>query len=282
MRWLGGLLALLLLASAATALVPVPALKARVTDLTSTLSAEDSASLEATLNAFETRKGAQLAVLIVPSTQPEAIEQYSLRVAEAWKLGRAKPDDGALLLIAKDDHRMRIEVGYGLEGALNDATSKRIIDEIITPKFKAGDFAGGIRDGVGQMLAVIDGEALPPPSNPPRQSGATQNNFGGMMVGLLIFAGLMHKILRSGVAKLMAGVVAGGLVFVLSHSLIIALAAVAVIWVLSLIGFGPLMTGGSYYASSGRGGFGGDRFGGGGGFSGGGGGFGGGGASGGW
>src|SRR6476619_1899726 len=158
------LLALLLCwACAALALVAVPPLSGRVVDQTGTLSAGDVASLTQTLKDLETRKGSQVAVLIVPTTDGEAIEQYSLRVAEAWKIGRKKIDDGALLVIAKNDRRLRIEVGYGLEVALTDATTKRIIDEEITPKFKAGDFAGGVSAGIDRMIRVIDGEKLPAP-----------------------------------------------------------------------------------------------------------------------
>ena len=135
-------------------------------DQTGTLAAGDIASLTQTLRDLETRKGSQIAVLIVPTTDGEAIEQFSLRVAEAWKIGRKKIDDGALLVIAKNDRRLRIEVGYGLEGALTDATTKRIIDEDITPKFKAGDFAGGVSAGVDRMIRVIDGEKLPEPEPP--------------------------------------------------------------------------------------------------------------------
>ena len=142
------LLALLVCwACSALALVAVPPLSGRVVDQTGTLSAGDVASLTQTLKDLETRKGSQIAVLIVPTTDGEAIEQYSLRVAEAWKIGRKKIDDGALLVIAKNDRRLRIEVGYGLEGALTDVTTKRIIDEDITPKFKTGDFAGGVSAG---------------------------------------------------------------------------------------------------------------------------------------
>ena len=128
--------------------------------------AGDIASLTQTLRDLETRKGSQIAVLIVPTTDGEAIEQFSLRVAEAWKIGRKKIDDGALLVIAKNDRHLRIEVGYGLEGALTDATTKRIIDEEITPKFKTGDFAGGVSAGVDRMIRVIDGEKLPEPEPP--------------------------------------------------------------------------------------------------------------------
>ncbi len=146
--------------------VAVPPLSGRVVDQTGTLSAGDIASLTQTLKDLETRKGSQIAVLIVPTTDGEAIEQFSLRVAEAWKIGRKKIDDGALLVIAKNDRRLRIEVGYGLEGALTDVTTKRIIDEDITPKFKTGDFAGGISAGVDRMIRVIDGEKLPEPEPP--------------------------------------------------------------------------------------------------------------------
>ena len=147
------LLALLLCwASAALALVAVPPLSGRVVDQTGTLTAGDIASLTQALQDLETRKGSQVAVLIVPTTDGEAIEQYALRVAEAWKIGRKKIDDGALLVIAKNDRRLRIEVGYGLEGALTDATTKRIIDEDITPKFKTGDFGGGVAAGVDKMV----------------------------------------------------------------------------------------------------------------------------------
>ena len=166
------LVALLLCwAFAAWADVAVPPLTGRVVDQTGTLSSADIASLTQTLKDFEARKGSQIAVLIVPTTAPETIEQYSIRVAEAWKIGRKKIDDGALLLVAKDDHKLRIEVGYGLEGALTDVTARRIIDEIITPKFRTGDFAGGISAGVDRIIAVIDGEPLPAPE--PQQS------FGG-------------------------------------------------------------------------------------------------------
>ena len=145
----------------AVAEIAVPPLTGRVVDQTGTLSSVDIASLTQTLKEFESRKGSQVAVLIVPTTGEETIEQFSIRVAEAWKIGRKKIDDGALLVIAKNDRHLRIEVGYGLEGALTDATTRRIIDEVITPKFKAGDFAGGVRAGIERMIGVIDGEKLP-------------------------------------------------------------------------------------------------------------------------
>src|SRR5882724_6642874 len=136
----------------ALANVAVPPLVGRVVDQTGTLSASSAEALQQSIRAFEARKGSQIAVLIVPTTQPETIEQYSLRVAETWKIGRKKIDDGALLVVAKNDHKLRIEVGYGLEGALTDVISRRIIDEVIVPHFKSGEFAGGISDGITRML----------------------------------------------------------------------------------------------------------------------------------
>src|SRR6201985_3092702 len=156
---------------AASAQVAVPPLSGRVVDQTATLSSSDTSALTQRLKDLETRKGSQVAVLIVPTTAPETIEQYSIRVAEAWKIGRRKIDDGALLVVAKDDRKLRIEVGYGLEGALTDVGARRIIDEVITPKFRNGDFAGGISAGIDRIIRVIDGEPLPAPE--PQQS------FGG-------------------------------------------------------------------------------------------------------
>src|SRR5579862_1649370 len=158
------LLALLLCwAGAAVADVAVPPLTGRVVDQTGTLTQGDIDSLNAKLKDLESRKGSQVAVLIVPTTQPETIEQFSIRAAEAWKIGRKKIDDGALLVVAKDDRKLRIEVGYGLEGALTDVTARRIIDEIIVPHFRTGDFAGGISAGVDRIIRIIDGEPLPKP-----------------------------------------------------------------------------------------------------------------------
>ena len=142
----------------------MPPLKGRVTDLTGTLKPEQAASLEQLLRSFEARKGSQIAVLIVPTTAPETVEQYALRVGEQWKIGRKDVDDGAILVVAKDDRTLRIEVGYGLEGALNDATASRIIREVIVPRFREGDFFGGISAGVDRMIRVIDGEPLPAPA----------------------------------------------------------------------------------------------------------------------
>src|SRR5215813_14922033 len=148
----------------AFALVAVPPLTGRVVDQTGTLSSGDIAQLTQKLADLQTRKGSQIAVLIVPTTDGEPVEQFSLRAAEAWKIGRKKIDDGALLVVAKNDHRLRIEVGYGLEGALTDVTARRIIDETIVPRFKSNDFSGGIAAGITRMIGVIDGEPLPVPA----------------------------------------------------------------------------------------------------------------------
>ncbi|WP_184262329.1 TPM domain-containing protein [Rhodopseudomonas rhenobacensis] len=201
---------------AAEAQVAVPPLTGRVVDQTATLGGDAIARLDQKLKAFEARKGSQIAVLIVPTTQPEAIEQYSLRVAEAWKIGRKKIDDGAILLVAKTDRKLRIEVGYGLEGALNDVTAKRIIDEIITPKFKAGDFAGGIEDGVDKMLGVIDGEALPVPQ-PQHEWGEGAFNPEDLFNPVLIIAALaLSGVMRAMLGRFMGALATGGLVGVIA------------------------------------------------------------------
>lgn len=141
---------------AALADVAVPPLTGRVIDQTGTLSGGDVASLTQTLRDFEARKGSQVAVLIVPTTTPETIEQYSIRVVKSWKLGRKQINDGVLLLIAKNDRKLRIEVGIGLEGSLTNATAKQIIDDVIVPRFRSGDFGGGISAGVDRIMRVID------------------------------------------------------------------------------------------------------------------------------
>jgi uncharacterized protein len=143
--------------------VAVPPLTGRIVDLTGTLSPDEIVRQSQRLKDLQTRKGSQVAVLILPTTQPETIEQYSIRVAQAWKIGRRKIDDGALLVVAKNDHKLRIEVGYGLEGPLTDVTARRIIDEVIVPRFKTGDFEGGIAAGLTRIIGVIDGEPLPVP-----------------------------------------------------------------------------------------------------------------------
>ena len=262
----------------AGAQLAVPPLTGRVTDQTATLSAEQEADLERTLQAFEARKGSQLAVLIVATTAPETIEQYALRVAEQWKLGRKKVDDGAVLVVAKTDRALRIEVGYGLEGALNDAASKRIISEIITPRFKQGDFYGGIAAGVGQIIRVIDGEPLPQPNRSAAGGIAAIQQYAPVIFVLALVVGGM---LRSALGRFPGALVTGGAVGVVAWLVAGAVSIALVAGVMALLftllggGMGGLGVGG-HRGGFGRGGFGGGGFGGGGG------GFGGGGASGRW
>ncbi|WP_273704461.1 TPM domain-containing protein [Candidatus Accumulibacter cognatus] len=261
----------------------IPRLAARVTDLTSTLDVEQRRRLDDRLAAFEKAKGSQIAVLIVPTVQPESVEQYALRVVESWKLGRRGVDDGALLLIAKDDRKLRIEVGYGLEGALNDATAKRIISETIAPRFKKGDFYGGIDAGIAAMMQVIAGEALPPAA---RIEGARRadvdDHFEMLLLSgfVLVFVvgGVLRAIFGRFLAAGMVGVAAGAIAAMLISSLLIAaVLGVAAAIVSLFLG----MRGGTGWSSGGIswGGGGGRSSGG---FSGGGGSFGGGGASGDW
>ena len=193
----------------ALALVAVPQLTGRVVDQTGTLSDNDIAQLTQTLADLERRKGSQIAVLIVPTTDGEAIEQFSLRVAEAWKIGRKKVDDGALLVVAKNDRRLRIEVGYGLEGALTDVTTKRIIDEAITPKFRSGNFAGGISDGVNRMIDLVNGEKLPEPAPPQWDSVKLGDNFDPSW---FVIAIVVSGILRTLLGRLPGSVAAGAFV----------------------------------------------------------------------
>lgn len=264
--------------------VPVPPLTGRVVDQTATLTSEQRATLEQTLRALEARKGSQIAVLIVPTTGPETIEQYSLRVVEQWKLGRKNVDDGAILVVAKTDRALRIEVGYGLEGALNDATSKRIISETITPRFTQGDFYGGIAAGVDQIIRVIDGEPLPEPNAKPAGGIFGIQQYVPM---IFVLALVMGGVLRSVLGRLPGAVVTGGAVAVVAWlvvgALSIALGAgvIALLFTLLSGGMGGHGVGG-HRGGFGTGGFGGGGFGRGGGFGGGGGGFGGGGASGRW
>ncbi|MGV1017624.1 MAG: TPM domain-containing protein [Fluviibacter phosphoraccumulans] len=250
----------------------VPTLSARVIDQTGTLSSSEVASLDQVLSAFEKRKGSQLAVLIVPTTAPESIEQFGIRVADQWKLGRKKVDDGAVLIIAKADRTLRIEVGYGLEGALTDATSKRIIDDIIVPRFKQQDFYGGVLAGVQSIIAVVDGEPLPLPA---KNEQFTEDDVYQVVPVVFIVALILGGILRSILGRMNGALVTGGFIALMAWLILgaisIALLAGVVAFVVALTGIG-----GGGFGGGGRGGSGG------GGFRGGGGGFGGGGASGRW
>ncbi len=283
-------LALLVFVAPTWAQLPVPPHAARVTDLTSTLPAANRAALDRKLAAFEARKGSQIAVLLVATTAPESIEQYSLRVAEAWKLGRAGVDDGVLLLVAVQDRRARFEVGYGLEGPVPDALARRIIAEQLAPKFRDGDFAGGIDAGLDALIGLVDGEPLPAPA-----ARAPDVEPWGAMPVLLIFAAFLAPLFRRIFGTLFGSVAlgagAGFVVWLVSSVIFASFLVGGMVFVFALAGIGG---GGGRWASRGGpfggmpGGFGGFRGGGGfgggggGGFSGGGGRFGGGGASGGW
>jgi len=290
-RWLRlpALSLLLLLGFGAHAEVAVPPLRSPGTDLTGTLTAEQSATLEQQLRAFEAKKGSQIALLIVPTTQPETIQQYSFRVAEAWKLGRRGVNDGALLAIAKNDRAVWIQVGYGLEGALPDVLANRIVEQVIVPRFRSGDFFGGISEAITRMIALVEGEPLPEPTNSQR-SAPGADGLGSVMPVLLLLVfvggGILRRILgRFGGASVTAGL-AAAIVWFLTSTLVIAIGAAVIAFVIALLGGG----GGGGWSSGRRGwggytgGWGGGGFGGGGGggWSGGGGTFGGGGAGGRW
>jgi uncharacterized protein len=276
--------ALLLGALLSRADVAVPPLTARVTDLTGTLSGGAVSRIETKLANFEASKGSQIAVLIVPTTAPEEIEQYGIRVEDAWKLGRKGVDDGAYLIVAKNDRRARIEVGYGLEGVLSDAVANRIIDETITPRFKSGDFDGGVEAGVDQMISVINGEPLPAPDKKWEHRGGLGNLLPVLLVFVFVASGVLRGLFGRLFGSIATGGLAGGIVWLLSHLLPIGLGAGVIAFL-----FAMLAGSNSRGWSAGRGwgggfggGLGGGFGGGGGGFSGGGGGGGGGGASGSW
>ena len=276
--------ALLWIASLAPAwaLIAVPPLTAPVTDLTRTLSTQQVQQLDAQLVGFSARKGSQIAVLIVPTTRPESIEQYSIRVTDIWKLGRKGVDDGVLVLVAKDDHAVRIEVGYGLEGAIPDASAKRIISEDITPRFRLGDYDGGIQAGVARLMQLIEGEALPPAPAQVQRAHSQQGSpielglfiiFGAIILGHALSAAL-GRLLGAGASATVAGLTG----WLLAGSGLLGLLAALVAFV---VVFSGIRIGG-WPGGFGGGGFGGGGGGLGGGYSGSGGGFGGGGASGRW
>lgn len=250
--------------------VAIPSLEHRVTDQTGTLTTEQQAALENRLADFERQKGSQIAVLIVPTTQPEDIAQYSIRVVEQWKLGRKNVDDGILLLVAKNDRTTRIEVGYGLEGVIPDAIAKRIIEEIMVPRFRQGDFAGGINAGVDRLIGLINGEPLPEPEPP--GIGKLDDYFLPLVLVAIVSGFILRAIFGQFLGGLINGSLVGLVIWLLGAGLIVAL----------FIGFWAFLVAQGNSRNF-RGGFGGGGFsGGGGGFSGGGGGFGGGGASGSW
>jgi uncharacterized protein len=255
----------------ASAQAPLPPFESLVQDLTGTLTADQQAALDDKLTAFQARKGTQVAVLIVPTTQPEDIAQFGVRLAEAWKIGRKGVDDGAILIVAKDDRAMRIEVQYGLEGVLTDITSSRILNDTIAPLFRQGDYFGGVSAGVDQMLKVIDGEPLPPPDQAWKRD-APSLPWPMLIFGGIALIGFLRPLIGRAPAAGVIGLGGGGLVYWLTSRVFEALGAGALLFVLGLLfGFGGMGGGGGrVFRDIGRGGFGGRGGGFGGGFGGGG------------
>lgn len=257
--------------------VVVPSLTGHVTDKTGTLTHDQKSTLEQSLSAFEARKGTQLAILIIPSTLPEGIEQYALRVAEQWELGRKKVDDGVIVVVAKNDRTVRIEVGYGLEGALSDIVSKRIISEFVVPRFKQGDYFGGLQSGTDQMMKIVDGESLPALQNDQRYFDTSIRQFLPFLFILsLSIGGVLRHVLGKVSGAMVTGVIVSGLAWLVVGSLFLTVFTGIAAMLVTLVGSATVFHGLGGMSGSGRHGSGG------GGFRGGGGGFGGGGASGRW
>lgn len=288
-----GLLLLLSLAFAARAqdLIPVPKLTARVIDQTGTLKAPEREALEAKLAAFEQARGAQVAVLLVPAIGHETIEEFAGRVTDEWKLGRAGIDDGVLFVVVKEERKLRIHTGRGTQGTLTDALSKRIVSDIVAPRFRAGDFAGGIDAGVDAIMRAIEGEDLPlPPARSTQRAPETGSSFSNLLVLALFVVPFVGMVLRGIFGRFFGATVTSGIAgvaaWVILGSLVVGIVAAVFAFIFTLAsgagagrgvsrgGWGGIPGGGSWGGGGG--------FGSGGGFSGGGGGFDGGGASGSW
>ena len=263
----------------------LPKLSNRVTDTVGILNQQQKRELEGLLQGFEQQKGSQLVVVIVPTVKPESIEQYAIRLAERWKIGREKIDDGAILLVALQDRKLRIEVGYGLEGVLTDITSKRIIEDTITPAFKQGAYYQGIKAGVETMMQVVSGESLPEPTKT-RTASFSKSSRGVLLLFLvlLFFSGLLLRSVAGGGIAFFVNLIIGGILGYFFFSLAIGM-FMAFFSSIAMLTRGSYLGGMGYHHYGGYGGYGAGGFGGGGfggGFGGGGGGFGGGGASGSW
>jgi uncharacterized protein len=259
----------LLLGAAAFAQVPIPRFEALVVDLTGTLTAQQQAALDEKLTALQARKGSQLAVLILPTTQPEDIAQFGIRLSDAWKVGRQKEDDGAILIVAKDDRAVRIEVQDGLEGVLTDATTSRIINETIVPLFKQGDFYGGVDAGVDQVIRLVEGEALPPPDKAWERKSARDLPGPALVFGAFVIFSMLRAIFGRGLGALFAGVAGAGVGWWITATVLGSVLGGVVGLVAGLLfgGFGGMggggPGGGRVFRDIGRGGFGGGGFGGG-------------------
>jgi uncharacterized protein len=238
-RWIAPLLlGVLPLVVLAQNLLPVPALGARVIDQTGSLSADQQAALEAKLAAFEQAKGSQIVMLMVPTTQPEDIASYANRIGNAWKIGRKDVGDGVLLVVAKNDRKVRIEVAKTLEGALPDLAAKQVIDTAITPAFKRGDFAGGLDAAADQLIARIKGEALPDPS-PKSTRSASGFQFEDLAIFFLFAVPVGATVIRSIFGRKLGAVItaagAGGIAMFITASLLIAGGAALVGLVIALM-----------------------------------------------
>ncbi len=249
----------------------IPPLSGPVVDTTGTLDAAAIQRLTARALALQQRKGSQLQVLMVPSTQPETIEQYTQRVFDAWKIGRQGVDDAVLLVVAKDDRAVRIQPGYGLEGAIPDITAGRIIREYLAPKFRQNDYAGGLDDATAQLERLIDGEPLPEPMSRQGQDGVPSGNWLFALLAAFVVAHVVRgffNMLPAGIRGLLAGLAGGGVAWLLSALLLVGGAGALIGLVIGLVSGG----GGGRYARGGRdwGGFGGGPWIGGGGWGGGG------------
>jgi uncharacterized protein len=270
-------------------LAPIPPLTSPVIDQTGTLTPDEIAGLDARIRSYAATKGAQLQVLIVPTTKPEEIEQYAIRVVETYKLGRKGVDDAALLIVAKQDRKLRIEVQYGLEGAIPDAVARQIIDQYISPQFRAGNFYAGIHDGLEAIIRRVDGEELPPPV---RNTQSVMPDFMTFMIFILMFSFVAGPILRAIFGKYLgpvaAGIGGGGLGFLIMTTIGFSIAGAFIAFFLTMLFGNAGSRGGRWHTTGhdgtwgGTWGGGGWSDGGGGGWSGGGGMGGGGGASGSW
>ena len=285
--------AALLLALAAVAEIAVPKLTARVMDQTGSLTAPERDALEQKLAAFEQAKGSQVAVLMVPSIEGEAIEDFAGRVTDAWQLGRKGVDDGVLFVVAKQERKMRIHTGRGVQGTLTDALARRIIADVVAPRFRTGDFAGGVEAGVDAIMKAIEGEELPLPAQKSASrkvdTVSSYSNFlwiafFAVPVVAMVLRSLTGRFVGAGLTSGITGLAAWFVFGSLAFGLVAAVAA----FMFTLGGGSSLARGagrrgnwGGVYIPSGGGSWGGG-FGGGGGFSGGGGGFDGGGSSGSW
>jgi uncharacterized protein len=205
----------------------IPAFDSPVVDTTGTLDAATRQQLQQQALALQQRKGSQLQVLVIPSTAPETIEEYAVRAFESLKLGRKGVDDGLLLVVAKDDRKVRIEVGYGLEGAIPDITAGRVIQEYMVPKFRQGDYAGGIVDATGQLVKLVDGEPLPEPVASHPTGAGSGGDFGVALAAAFVVAmfvrGFFGKRTSAGVRGLLTGAAAGGAAWFVSALLPAAL-----------------------------------------------------------